>query len=397
MEELLFLTQRIPFPPIKGEKIRPLQILRFLRQRYIIHLGCFIDDPADWQYVDTIREMCSGETHFAPLYPPVAKLACLRGLLGSSPLSVPYFFNRRLSSWVTDLINRRQLAAAFVCSSAMGQYLLGQTHRPPRIVMDFADVDSDKWRQYAATQAWPMNWIYARESRTLLAFDREVGRHFHASVFVSPAEAKLFKSLAPELADKTHYVNSGVDSEYFSPNATYNDPYGAEPTVVFTGTMNYWPNVDAVTWFVDQVLPRARQRVSNLRLCIVGSHPDPKVLRLKNVPGVTVTGRVPDVRPYVAHAVAVIVPLRIANGVQNKVLEAMAMAKVVIATPRALSGIEPEAARRVLVAEGVEEFAEAVGRAVLGDCAPDLGTSARSCVLDLYSWEKNLAGFTRLL
>jgi len=393
MPELLFLTQRIPYPPIKGEKIRPLQILRFLRQRYTVHLGCLVDEEVDWQYVPELEKLC-GETHFAPLDPRVAKLACLRGLLTGDPLSVIYFYNRGLDRWVRDLLARRRPEAAFVCSSAMAQYLLGRPHRPRRIVMDFADVDADKWRQYAERHSGPMGWVYRRESRKLLAFDREVGQSFDASTFVSPAEAALFRQLAPELAAKAHYVNSGVDSAYFSPDIHHDNPYASGgPVAVFTGTMNYWPNVDAVAWFAREILPLARERIANLRFAVVGSNPDPKVQELARIPGVIVTGRVPDVRPYVAHAAVAVVPLRVAGGVQNKVLEAMAMAKIVVASPRALAGLEAEAARHVKVAEAADAFATAVVGAIEGAGGAAFGSGARRCVLDLYEWQRNLTGF----
>ena len=394
MPELLFLTQRIPYPPIKGEKIRPFQILRVLAERYVVHLGCLIDDPTDWQHIPVLQRICD-ETHFAPLDPRRAKLACLTGLLDGTPLSVRYFYNRGLERWVADLLARRPIDAALVCSSAMAQYLLHRPNRPPRIVMDFADVDSDKWRQYAERHGLPMRWVYGRESRVLLEYDRQIGRAFAASTFVSRAEAKLFRQLAPEIADKTHYVNSGVDSTYFSPAESCENPYGSGPVAVFTGTMNYWPNIDAVAWFANEILPRVRQHVPEARFFIVGSSPDAQVERLRQLPGVTVTGRVPDVRPYLAHAAVVVVPLRVAGGVQNKVLEAMAMAKTVIASPRALAGLEPAAARNAVVAENADSFAAAVTRCLAQ--GNRTATEARACVLDLYDWRRNLAAFLPLL
>jgi sugar transferase (PEP-CTERM/EpsH1 system associated) len=397
MPELLFLTQRIPYPPIKGEKIRPLQILKFLRQHYDVHLGCLVDDPRDWEHVPVLQELC-GETHFAPLHPRLAKLTCLRGLLTGEPLSTAYFYDRGLARWVADLLDRRRPELAFICSSAMAPYVLRRPNPPPRIVMDFADVDADKWRQYAARHGLPMRWVYARESRVLLAFDREIGRKVDAVTFVSEAEATLFSSLAPELARKTHYVDSGVDAAYFCPSQNLADPFrGAEPVVVFAGTMNYWPNVDAVSWFATEVLPRARAQVPNLRFYIVGANPDAAVQALAELPGVSVTGRVDDVRPYLAHAAAVVAPLRAAGGVQNKVLEGMAMAKTVVATPRAVAGLRPEAARWVVVADGAAAFAAAVTRAVGGGTASSFGASARRIVLDLYNWERNLSRFLPLL
>jgi sugar transferase (PEP-CTERM/EpsH1 system associated) len=393
--ELLFLTQRIPYPPIKGEKIRPLQILRHLTKRYVVHLGCLIDDPDDWRHVPMMRELC-GETYFAKLDPRVAKLACLRGLLAGEPLSKAYFYNRGLDAWIKSLLLERRPERAFVCSSAMAQYVLDSPHLPARTVMDFADVDSDKWRQYAQTRSQPMRWIYARESRTLLAYDRSVGAAFASSTFVSRAEAELFRRLAPELAGKVHHVNSGVDGEYFSPLHSFARPFGGR-ALVFTGTMSYWPNVDAVVWFASEILPLIRRHLPDLQFYIVGSSPSAEVTRLAATPGIVVTGRVADVRPYVAHAAAAVVPLRIANGVQNKVIEAMAMAKPVIATPRGLTGIELDREREVVVGDGAAGFAEAVLATLARSDLPALGARARARVLSAYDWERNLTGFDVLL
>jgi sugar transferase (PEP-CTERM/EpsH1 system associated) len=393
--ELLFLTQRIPYPPIKGEKIRPLQILRHLAKRYVVHLGCLIDDPDDWRQVKVIEALC-GETYFAALNPRVAKITCLRGLLTGDPLSKVYFYNGGLAAWVDRLLAERRPQRAFICSSAMAQYVLDRSHSPARIVMDFADVDADKWRQYAETRSGPMRWVYARESRTLLAYDRRVGAAVDASTFVSPAEAALFRAAAPELAAKTYAINSGVDAEYFSPQRGFASPYQGE-AVVFTGTMSYWPNVDAVTWFAAEIMPLIRRSRPGLQFYIVGSSPSPEVARLGSLPGIVVTGRVDDVRPYVAHAAAVVVPLRIANGIQNKVIEAMAMAKAVVATPKALTGVSLDREREVVVGDGAAGFAEAVLTTLARDDLATLGARARARVLESYVWETNLAGFDSLL
>jgi sugar transferase (PEP-CTERM/EpsH1 system associated) len=393
--ELLFLTQRIPYPPIKGEKIRPLQILRHLAKRYTVHLGCLIDDPDDWQHVTVMQGLC-GETYFARLDPRIAKLTCLRGLLSGEPLSKVYFHDRGLAAWVDRLLAERRPDRAFICSSAMAQYLLDRPHFPARTVMDFADVDADKWRQYAETQSGPMRWVYARESRALLAYDRRVGAAVDASTFVSPAEAALFREVAPELAAKTYAVNSGVDADYFSPEHSFASPYQGQ-AVVFTGTMSYWPNVDAVTWFAHEILPLIRRSRPGLQFYIVGSSPSPDVVKLAAIDGVVVTGRVADVRPYVARAAAVVVPLRIANGIQNKVIEAMAMAKPVIATPKALTGVSLDRDREVVVGDNAAGFAEAVVATLARDDLAALGARARARVMASYVWETNLAGFDSLL
>jgi sugar transferase (PEP-CTERM/EpsH1 system associated) len=242
-----------------------------------------------------------------------------------------------------------------------------------------------------------MRWIYARESRTLLDFDRRVGAACEAGVFATSSEAALFSRLAPDLAGKISVVSNGVDASYFSPSHVFDNPY-ATKAVVFTGTMNYWPNVDAVTWFADSVFPVVRRQIPGLQFYVVGSNPSPAVARLAGREGVVVTGRVDDVRPYLAHAAAVVVPLRIANGVQNKVLEAMAMARPVVATTRALAGVEVDREREVIVAEpDAAALAVALVAALARDDLAAMGTRARARMLKLYDWDINMAALAPLL
>jgi sugar transferase (PEP-CTERM/EpsH1 system associated) len=396
LAELLFLAQRIPWPLDKGEKIRAGKALQHLARDRTVHLGCLVDDPNDWQHTSFLKSLC-GETFFGRRDARLGKMAALSGLLTGEPLSVRYFWHAALARWVRDLLARRKIDAIFLSSSPMAKYVLGDANAPRPIVMDFVDVDSDKWRQYAKTHGGPMRWIYERECRRLLEFDRQVGARTDWSVFVSEAETALFKDLAPELRDKAVEVRNGVDHAYFSPAERFEPPYDpASPAVVFTGTMSYWPNVDAAVWFAKEILPKARALVPELRFYIVGSSPSPAVASLAAEPGVVVTGRVPDVRPYLAHAAAAVVPLRIANGVQNKVLEAMAMEKIVIAAPKALTGVECAPGEELLAAEEPEAFARAIADAVAGRFA-GMGHRARKAVMERYDWDTNLLGYERLL
>lgn len=397
MPDLLYLSHRIPYPPFKGEKIRPLHIIRHLRDRYRIHLGCLIDDRADWAHVPVVRELCA-DAYFAPLNPRVAKIACLRGLATGAPLTLPYFWNHGLARWVETVLTEVKPEVVLIFSSAMAQYVLPHLRQVPLSIMDFADVDSDKWLKYAETTRWPMSWIYGRESRRLLACEREAARATDASVLVSEPEVALFRSLAPESADKIISVSNGVDANHFSPEHDFSPPFdSSHPTFVFTGIMDYWPNVDGVVWFATEILPRVRRRVADARFVIVGADPAPVVMGLANLPGVTVTGRVADVRPYLAHAVASVAPMRIARGIQNKVLEAMAMAKPTIVTPQALEGIEAAPGVEVVLADDTAALAEAASQlAEAGDSAA-IGAAARRRVIESYSWPARLAALDELL
>jgi sugar transferase (PEP-CTERM/EpsH1 system associated) len=220
---------------------------------------------------------------------------------------------------------------------------------------------------------------------------------FDASIFVSSAEAALFRRLVPEVSGKVSFIDNGVDRDYFSPERDYDNPYdGQARVIVFTGVMDYWANVDAVKWFALRVLPCIREAVPSAKFVIVGARPAGEVKRLESVPGVEVTGAVPDVRPYLAHAHAAIAPLQIARGVQNKVLEAMAMAKVVIASPAGAEGIEFNNPGELQVAYGEQEFAERAIRFLRHD-KPAVARDSRQWVAKRYNWDDNLVRIEELL
>lgn len=397
MDELLYLVHRFPYPPNKGDKIRSYHLLKHLSQSYRIHLGTFIDDEKDLEYFDTVKALCD-ETCLVNLRPAFARLRGLYGLISNQPLTLPYYADRQLQEWVNSVLERRPIKNILIFSSAMAQYVT-HAHRRRRVI-DFVDIDSDKWKQYAATARWPMNWIYGRESRLLLGYERQIAQEFDSATFVSEAEASLFRQLAPEAASKVSHFNNGVDSDYFSPANNYANPYppGITP-LVFTGAMDYWANADAVEWFSRRVLPLINTHLPEVKFYIVGARPTPAVRSLTALPGVVVTGSVPDVRPYLAHSELAVAPLRIARGVQNKVLEAMAMEKAVVASSQAAEGISAVRGHELLVADDESAFSNRIVELLRAE--PELkraiGQAARARVLASYNWEKNLARIAALL
>ena len=388
MDDLLLLTHRIPYPPNKGDKIRSYHLLKHLAQRYRVHLATFVDDANDWQHVPRVEALCAS-SHFAPLNPLVARVRSLGALLANRSLSLDYYRDAGLRTWTANAMQEHAIKRIVVFSSAMAQY--ADAFPAARRVVDFCDVDSDKWRQYAEQKNWPMNWLYRHEARQLLAYERTVARECDASLFVSQPEADLFRQLAPESAAKIGFFNNGVDTDYFSPARSYASPYApGERAVVFTGAMDYWPNVDAVQWFAADVLPHLTARFADLRFYIVGARPSGAVQALAQLPGVVVTGTVPDVRPYIAHAQVAVAPLRIARGIQNKVLEAMAMATPVVVSPQALEGIEAIPGTDLVLARDAAGFVAAVS-ALLSVADTTIGQVARAKVEQSYSWPANLA------
>ncbi len=395
MADILFLAHRIPYPPNKGDKIRSWNLLRFLARDHRVRLGCFIDDAEDWEHVDVLRQLCA-ECHFVPLSPRWAKLRALRGLATGQALSLPYYADRRMRQWVAAQARDDGIDVAIGFSSVMGQYLMDM---PTRRIMDFVDIDSDKWRQYAETAGWPMRWVYAREARRLLAFERAVATTFDGSLFVSAAEAAMFRQLAPGAADKVMALENGVDTDFFDPDADFKPlSEGPTPTVVFTGAMDYWANVDAVMWFADAVWPRIRRQYALARFYVVGGKPAAAVKALDGRDGVVVTGRVDDVRPFIDAAQVAVAPMRIARGIQNKVLEAMAMTKPVVTTPQGLEGLEAVPGEHLQLAMDADAFAKAVcGLLAQPMQAQAIGQAARAQVLARYGWSATLAPLSSML
>ena len=388
MEDLLLLIHRIPYPPNKGDKIRSYHLLKHLARDYRVHLATFVDDPDDWQHVPTVEKMCAS-SHFAALNPLLSRVRSLGALVKNRSLSLDYYRDAGLARWVDQTVAAHKIQRVLVFSSAMAQY--ADKYPDARRVVDFCDVDSDKWRQYADKKSWPMSWLYRHEARQLLSYERQVARQYDASLFVSAPEADLFRQLAPESDARIGFFSNGVDTEYFSPDAAGPSPFKeGEQAIVFTGAMDYWPNVDAVQWFASEAMPLLRARFPELRFYIVGARPAPAVQELARQPNIVVTGTVPDVRPYIKHARAAVAPLRIARGIQNKVLEAMAMATPVVVTPQALEGIEAEPGRELVLAQDAAGFVEAVAL-LLARSGNDMGLAARARVERKYSWPSNLA------
>ncbi len=396
MREILLLVHRIPYPPNKGDKVRSYHLLKVLARRYRVHLGAFVDEPDDLQYVGAVRELAGGETLLLPLDRRRARARACAALAAGMPLGVAWYRERRMQRWVADVLARRPVGVALAFSGVMAQYLLRGPAARLRRVVDFVDVDSEKWRQYARAHLPPMSWIYGVEARRLRAFEAAVARQVEASVLVTAREAGLFRRRAPG-ARRVAVVPNGVDAAHFDPARVYPNPYplGVRP-VVFTGAMDYWANVDAVEWFAHEAWPRVRDRHPEARFFIVGARPTTDVRDLARIPGVFVVGGVPDVRPYLAHAEVAVAPLRLARGVQNKVLEAMAMALPVVVSPAAHRGLTAAAGEEVVVAKGAEAFAAAVA-GLLGQGNEALRQAARRRVLQDYDWERNLARFFELI
>lgn len=401
--KILYLCHRIPYPPNKGDKIRSFNQVKYLAERHDLDLVCLADDPTDLKYKADLEKLCASVAVF-PLQTTLAKARGLMCLAKGGSISTGYFHLRVMQGAVDRLLKQNQYDAVVCFSSVMAEYLFkspygsGSEGNRPKLIMDFCDVDSDKWRQYAADARFPMNIIYGLEQRRLLEYEARVNQTFDHSVFVTRQEADLFKELCPGVRN-LEVVQNGVDFEFFQPRAEKvpSNPTGG-PTLVFTGAMDYHANVDGVSWFVREIWPALKQEFKELRFLIVGSKPVPAVQELGKLEGITVTGFVEDVREYYQAADVCVIPLRLARGVQNKVLEAMAMGRAVVTTTKAALGVGATGGEHLLVADCPEEFAMAVlGLLRDREARMQLGGNGQSFVRESFDWRVNMARLESLL
>ncbi|MBB6425580.1 TIGR03087 family PEP-CTERM/XrtA system glycosyltransferase [Sphingopyxis sp. JAI128] len=397
MPEILFLVHRAPWPPDRGDRIRSWHMFEALAKLAPVHVAALADGEAD---ATLAREK------MAPLCKSLAievrhasrPVALAQAVLRGEPVSNRLFRNSALARHVGGLIGGGTVTHIVAFSGQMAQYVPAGFDGP--VLMDFVDVDSVKFATYAEQdERQPLNWIHKREARVLGAHEIEVARRVDASLFVSEAEAALFRSLSGMGANKVRAVENGIDTDRFDPSAVF-EPVGAGegPLAVFTGQMDYRPNIDAVRWFASDILPAIRARHDKARFAIVGRAPTDEVRAITKQPGVIVTGGVPDVRPWLAAADAVVAPLLLARGIQNKLLEAMAMARPVVASGAAATGIDAVAGEHLLVANGADAMVEAVGT-LFDDRTKGsaMGQAARARMIARYGWDARLAPLGELL
>lgn len=395
MPKLLFLAHRFPYPPNKGDKIRALHILEHMGKRFDVSLGCLDGDSEGAANLGWAKER--GYSVFCGELGASRRLAgAAMSLVKGDPLSLGYFRHAGLQRWTNDVMTTEKPDLIYVYSSAMAQYVTGRPEGV-RMIVDFVDVDSVKWRQYAATKRPPVSWIYVLEAGRLLTHDRHLANNADAALFVSDAELALFKEVVPDAPASCYAVSNGVDTDYFSPGPHVLDPRPEGRTIVFVGVMDYWPNVEAAQWFAAEVFPAVRLRCPDARFQIVGARPNAAVRELAGQAGIEVTGAVPDIRPYLHNAHVVVAPLRIARGIQNKVLEGMAMAKPLVTTPEALEGISARDQEHVLVGGDAGLFAAETIRCLTDPTLLQMAARARAFVVDNYSWARKLEALDAII
>lgn len=380
---ILFICHRFPFPPNRGGKIRPFQMIRHLSEKHRVTVASLAHSQAEMDAGAGLRDHCA--EIIAEVLPDSTRWPqAVLGLAQSVPSSVEYFRSNRLHQRVREAWQREKFDAVMVHCAFVAQYaadLPGGLH-----ILDYGDLDSTKWMDYSEHRAFPLSLGYAIEAKKLRRYERAMAERFDLITVTTRGEADEFRTLG---VDKPcTVIPNGVDGKFFQP-ATMGG--GTQPVIVFLGRMDYFPNIDGILWFIHDVFPRIRQAMPGAEVRVVGADPSAEIRRLARIDGVTVTGFVKDVRPYLNEATVAIAPLRIARGTQNKILECMAAGIPVVSTGQAAKGIAATPGEHLLVADNAEDFSRDVLELLRDtEWRKRLATAARAQVEQAHAWPASM-------
>jgi sugar transferase (PEP-CTERM/EpsH1 system associated) len=399
LKQIAILSHRVPFPPNKGEKIRTFHQIQHLNELgHNIHLFSPYEDASELGYFEALSESLCKSVTAIRLKNKVTRL--LTGLIKGQSMSVANFYNKDLQQKFDQFLSANGADVIICSASSMAEYIfkssaLSKQDKRPLLIMDFMDVDSDKWGQYQQSSSFPMNRVYAREQQLLAEYEKKIVKQFDASYLIAQAEVTLFNQNVIK-SNKVHVMGNGLDTSTFYPPKV--KPPNAAPVFLFTGVMDYKPNEDAVIWFVNTCWPSIIAQHPNAKFVIAGMNPSKDITHLANGKSIEVTGFVDDILPYYHQADIFVAPFRLARGVQNKVLQAFACALPVISTPMGAEGIMCQADQDILIASNGEEFiAQANQLIAQPEFGRSIGQSALQIIQKHYSWPSQLQPLVDLL
>ncbi len=393
--KILYLAQRNPYPPNKGEKIRTYhQIKHLVDQGHNLTMLCPSESGRELDAIDEIKRDLGIHAHSRAL--PHKALRMLKGLLAGKPLSVTNFYSHQLQEQLDRELVSGNYDTLVCTSSSMAEYVFRSTiyqkqiaKREVKLLLDFMDLDSDKWGQYAHKSRLPMQWLYLREQKLLSHYESRIQREFDACFFISKAEVDLFEHCFGT-REKIHILGNGIDIEEFTPSPEPKTDLKS-PVLLFTGVMDYKPNVDAVVWLANHVWPRLRSEYPKSQFIIAGMNPNTHIQRLGMLDGIEVTGYIDDILPYYHSSNIFVAPFQIARGVQNKILQAFACGLPVIASTMGAEGIEYQDGSDILLADDADTFIRHIEALVTNrELRESLVDNALDLVRQKYSWSGHL-------
>jgi len=395
----LYISQRVPFPPNKGEKIRTFhQIEYLLKKGHEISLCCPYTSESELVLFDQLKEQYSIDTKQVKLGPSI--LRYLSGIILGKPLSVSNFYNIKLQQTIDKLITEETFQNIICTSSSMAEYIFKSSALPtiekkPKLIMDFMDLDSDKWSQYSESSISLMKWVYQRESKLLAKYERKINNSFDHCFFISQAEVDLF-CINADCTKKPLAIGNGMDNKTFTP--AYQPIDNSDPVFIFTGVMDYKPNIDSALWFANNVWPKIISKYPLSRFIVAGMNPVQSIQDLSLTKGIEVTGFVDDILPYYHQSDFFVAPLQIARGVQNKVLQAFSCGLPVISTSMGAEGIDYIEGENILIADTPDTFFERIEQLINDKVLyQTLKSNAITLIKEHYTWEAKLSSLDKLL
>ncbi len=394
-----FICPRIPYPPNRGDKIRSYNIIKYLASKHNIFLFSLIEKEEEKKHKETLETFIN-YVYTDSIHPTYKKIYSFFSLFQKFPISVRYFYSNKIQNALDDVIRNYYIDIIFCFCSTTAEYIFRSQYRhqlkkKALWIMDLVDVDSEKWLDYSKCKKLPLSLIYSFEAKFLSKYEKKILDDFDNILIISEQERKILSNKYK--SNKIFVMPNGVDLDFFIEDY-HSHLKKTGPTIVFTGVMNYWPNIDGVTWFVKKILPPIKEKYPNITLYIVGSNPPPIVKALSAIKGVQVTGYVKDVRDYISIADISIVPLRIARGLQNKVLEAMAMGKAVVTTSVALDGINARPNRDIVVADNPDVFSKKILDILNSpSLGKEIGRNARQFIERHFSWESKFSILDKII
>jgi sugar transferase (PEP-CTERM/EpsH1 system associated) len=389
---ILFLSHRVPFPPNKGEKIRTFNQLKYLTDNnHEITVCSPLEHHSDVDLLKSLKDKYSTNIAHAALVNKPFRL--IKGLAKREPLSIANFYSNSLQVKFDDMLGKNKYDVVICTSSAMAEYIyrsntLNRLSKKPKLLMDFMDLDSDKWQQYANNSAWPLKWVYEREATLLSSYEEKITHDFNTSFFIADAEVNLFKAKTKS-SGKVLTMGNGMDTNEYSPAPE--EPSNEDPVFLFTGVMDYKPNIDAVIWFVEQIWSNIIKQYPKSRFIIAGMNPSSSVQELVSITGIEITGFVDDILPYYHQSDYFVAPFRLARGVQNKILQAFSCGLPVISTPMGAEGIDCTQNENILIASTQTEFLGAIEKLENDEVfRTEIKESALALIKDHYSWQSKL-------
>ncbi|NDP41108.1 MAG: TIGR03087 family PEP-CTERM/XrtA system glycosyltransferase [Aromatoleum sp.] len=379
---VLYVCHRFPFPPKRGGKIRPFNMIRHLAREHEVHVASIVRSAAEAAEGEGLAKYCKGYA-MGRVRDPVQALRMVARLPTPTPSSMGFFYSPGLAREVRQTLARERFDLIFVHCSSVAQYVEDVAGIPK--ILDFGDMDSQKWLDYARYKPFPLSLGYWLEGRKMERAEKRLAGRFDLCTATTRAEWETLEAYRTS-ADSDWFPN-GVDGEYFAPT---DEPYDAD-TITFVGRMDYYPNQECMFDFCATTLPLLQAKRPAAKLLIVGADPSPAVQRLSKLPGVTVTGSVPDVRPYLRRSALMVAPLNIARGTQNKILEAMAMGVPVVTSRVAAGGVDAEAPEHFLAASTPAEYVAAMLRVTEDPVERRrLSAAGRARMLDRHAWDKSM-------